>query len=319
MKTSTDRGFTIVELLVVITIIGILMAMLLPAANRAREAARRIECINRQKEIGSAVITYSTSKGHMVPSRGWFDGTPQDSWSTHHSWVVQLLSYIGRNDVYEQMAGGSVRGIDLRIDLLVCPSDPSIRNVGTPLSYVVNGGHAKSSVAVYNKTTPIDWRDNGSCTEMVPLKNGRQPADPVTPGFIARHDGMSSTVLLSENVDATNWNPTGAPYPAEVSMFWEPTLTPSVPLNQEMGVKTEADMASLQASPYARPSSRHGSGGFVMTFCDTNVKFIGEGIDYKIYALLMTPNGRGARPPGTQISGAPQPAWQVEAVSDSDY
>ena len=96
-------GFTLVELLVVMTIIGILMALLLPAVQSAREATRRSQCTNNLKQIGLAVLNYEAAWGVFPIS------IPEDPCSldnivpTGVGWMVRLLPYIELQSLYISM------------------------------------------------------------------------------------------------------------------------------------------------------------------------------------------------------------------------
>src|SRR4051794_7624250 len=108
--SAPRRAFTLVELLVVIAIIGILVALLLPAVQAAREAARRVDCMNRIKQIGLATIMYTDAKKVFPPAVIINQDRlhPTDpTYKAYWSYLIGVLPYM------EQQA--LIDGIDLKV------------------------------------------------------------------------------------------------------------------------------------------------------------------------------------------------------------
>src|SRR6476646_8785498 len=97
------RAFTLVELLVVIAIIGVLVALLLPAVQAAREAARRVSCVNNITQLGLSLhnyeFHYESLPAGVTNPEGPIRNEPQ---GIHVSWIITILPYLEQNAVYRK-------------------------------------------------------------------------------------------------------------------------------------------------------------------------------------------------------------------------
>jgi len=211
---STQRqhksGFTLIELLVVIAIIAILIGLLLPAVQQAREAARRTQCKNNLKQIGLALHNYLDVFTVFPPSfvsdgRGTSSGTPGGEWSIH----ARILPYLEEGNLYSQVdlslsyedPSGVNDGIAIqRIGAYLCPSEVNDMQrvdsaTGAPIHYPVNYG--------FNGGTWRVWQNvMGRAGDGAFAPNSK---------FGPQHftDGMSNTLCFSEVKAFTPYNRDG--------------------------------------------------------------------------------------------------------------
>jgi prepilin-type N-terminal cleavage/methylation domain-containing protein/prepilin-type processing-associated H-X9-DG protein len=125
-------AFTLVELLVVIAIIGVLIGLLLPAVQKVREAANRIQCSNNLKQLGVAAHHYHDVRKHFPTGLHMGVNMGGGRWAGGTSWMVELLPYIEQDNLYNQwdyndfrnnVAGGVNSTTAQIIQIDRCPSD----------------------------------------------------------------------------------------------------------------------------------------------------------------------------------------------------
>ena len=111
IRNQKSTAFTLVELLVVITIIGILIALLLPAVQAAREAARQTQCRNNLKQLSLGMLAFEQANGHFPSAGWWFNwvgdpdrGTGKDQ---PGGWAYSILPHVEQLALYQLGADGN--------------------------------------------------------------------------------------------------------------------------------------------------------------------------------------------------------------------
>jgi prepilin-type N-terminal cleavage/methylation domain-containing protein len=346
MAGSRRSGFTLAELLVVITIIGMLIGLLVPAVMGAREAARQAQCMNYQSNLGKAIIQYEMTKQHFPP----YVKTLGSTLRYNVNWAVQILPYMGRNDVWAewqawQKPAYPTANAATMIDFFKCPDDVANEQPPVyPISYAVNCGEFDNFYRTSVTSTVIDWPENGvfhnnsdisSEGPFNPQSGLERPVGGITAtgqksvsmGDIK--DGTQYTILLTENLQATWWVKVATNGRAvantteeELGVLWfPPRYGSSVPTGKgspqyKMNYDRETVTPNYQ---HARPSSNHGN-LIVMTFCDGHQRKLKDSMEYYIYSQLMSPCSREVKVPrssGTLESAVNYNDW-VRPISEQD-
>lgn len=201
-------GFTLVELLVVISIISILIGLLLPAVQMARESGRRIQCQNNLRQFGLAVQTFHDTQKFIPPSR------PRDGYLT---WPVFLMPHMEGNTLYDRFdihlsyAEQPVDALQSSLPMYYCPSRRSPmmakletipgRPVGVTGDYVGNAGFNQFWAEFFGTANGVF---NSGRNTVNTVEDGRLTT--IVGRYTFRHilDGLSNTIFIGEkavNID----------------------------------------------------------------------------------------------------------------------
>jgi prepilin-type N-terminal cleavage/methylation domain-containing protein/prepilin-type processing-associated H-X9-DG protein len=322
------QGFTLIELLVVIAIIAILIGLLLPAVQKTREAAARMQCTNNLKQIGLAMHNYNDANGVLPPGVGPYGCC----WGT---WQVYVLPYVEQDNMfrrYVNLGGNDKTGprysgganapnvTRQRLKVLTCPSDTPNAPISsiTSHNYAVNYGNTSFFQAALNGVPfggapfscyPSQWLNPSP--EMLSLYGQNHPdhdrwalfgplaGKPQTP-LATIQDGTSNTLMAAEVIQGQANDLRGFTWWGGASGFtaWSvPNANePDVVMGGICNVPATYGIPCTTISSPLRPRmmaarSRHSPGGVNAAFCDGHVTWINNGISITAWRGMSTSRG----------------------------
>jgi prepilin-type N-terminal cleavage/methylation domain-containing protein/prepilin-type processing-associated H-X9-DG protein len=322
-REPSRKAFTLIELLVVVAIIGVLIGLLLPAVQKAREAANRTSCTNNLKQLGLAMSNFESTNGHL-PS-----GSPQvyKDQSGYLSPQVQLLMYLEQDNTYKRFdlnAGPfdepNITAATAKPKIFLCPTDPlqGMDSIMGWTNYHANCGswvHARNWDGVFGP----DYATTGSAPPLLGVRiaeildgtsntaafaevaNGfgddtASPRDKHRDCF--EYGTMSSTDLsvaraafLAKDWQtagfAGGWNPPWRyrGYPWSEGTVWRGWYNHLLPPNSACW-RPNDDWWQL-----VTPASSFHPGGVNVLLCDGSVRFVGDSVDPDTWLAAGTRNG----------------------------
>lgn len=212
-----------VEMLMVITIIGLLMGLLLKAVQGARHSARKVECVNNLRNISTAFQTHIQYQEHL-PTGGWgpdYTGDPDAGYGRNQpgGWVYNILPYLDNETLHDQGKGSSDKkaqaGLVMQTPLPVmnCPSRRAAA------AYPYNGGSAAnfSPPSLVGKS---DYAANAGTVDAAPgADNGIINKQSEYTTAVFSRDGASNTIIVGEKYLQPEHYLTGVPAHDGLSMY----------------------------------------------------------------------------------------------------
>jgi prepilin-type N-terminal cleavage/methylation domain-containing protein len=291
-------GFTLVELLVVLAIIGILIALLMPAVSGTREAARRVSCQNRLRQIGVALHAFHQAEGAFPPSS---QSKPQS-----HGWVAFLLPYLDQAPLAAQYNwkvawnhADNQASINVQLPVLRCPSTPGgsrridklggnktaatsdfapvdgVNAVLKKAGLVPNLNNTVGALSRDRRVKITEIRDGATCTLVIGEDCGRPDFYTATRERPLDNDPQCGNApVRNGRVDGGGWADAGSPIPLH-------GFTPD-------GLRCPGPCA-INCTNNNEAFAFH-PGGLDALFVDGAVHFLNENLDIKIFAALITRN-----------------------------
>jgi prepilin-type N-terminal cleavage/methylation domain-containing protein len=309
------HGFTLFELLIVIAIIGILIALLLPAVQAAREAARRAHCSNNLRQLGVAAHQYHDTQKHLPPGIGYYPTPEHGVFGNYH---LHLLPFLEESDLYDRSLGrvpfpggaktvhytGNNNVYSQPVSTFLCPSDSSVESGGvvtvdsvlfgatcySPNALVVARADFTQSPPVPNPQgrarIPNDFADGTSHTILLAEKYARCTNTDMVPAF---QDGGSAWAYTTTHVFPWQPSPMTPPGKAFQSGFAIAALVARGAPNAIGAGSIFQVQPSVNCDP-TRAATAH-AGGMVAGLADGSVRALAAGMSGDVWWAAVTPAG----------------------------
>jgi prepilin-type N-terminal cleavage/methylation domain-containing protein/prepilin-type processing-associated H-X9-DG protein len=322
LSRTRSRGFTLIELLVVIAIIAILIGLLVPAVQKVREAAARLQCSNNLKQLGLALHNYHDVYGALPPScwkQNIKDTGPAAGYSAYH-WSYCLLPYIEQDNLYKSCplilnpdwtSNPYLAALQTHLKIMRCPSttdnltyDDTTRGITIAQRYAVSYGVVVSG-SVGNPSTSRSGEqsshlDDGSAGGgngplMLPMLIHARFDGPFNQNTTYRltdiTDGTSNTAGIGEryrvkNLLTNGWGFWAVGSPDAQDFHGQFSGTIGMPFNID---STAAGNTGRKIN-YCGFRSRH-TGGVNFVFLDGSVHFLTDGTSDDARLAIGTRNG----------------------------
>ena len=306
-RTRGRRAFTLVELLVVITIIGILIGLLLPAVQAVREAARRTQCRNHLKQLGLAALDHEENHG-FLPTNGFgyqWCGDPDRGFGRRQpgGWIYNILPYVEQQALHDMGLGKSLtekrsllmQMCEVPLAVLHCPSRRR------PVAYPTLPSYTPRNTDHVNAGSRTDYASN-SGDRFEPLwslaPGGSDPAVvdsgyawPALPNFTGVMPPLKTLGVSDIRDGASNTYLAGEKYliPEDYQGYSEPADNQPVYVGYDWDMSRWTHVAPMQdrpglASQYAFGSVHAGGCHFVLG--DGSVRSISYSIDPNVHRWL---------------------------------
>ena len=311
---SSRKAFTLIELLVVIAIIAVLVAILLPAVQQAREAARRTQCLNNLKQIGLAMHNYADVH-NTFPRESYSQTRPGMTYSYWSNWVPGLLGFLDQGALgnsydytYSMFDLPNEKVIRTKLAVFECPSTPG----GTQMS---TSFRTQSGAGAWDETAPGGaWTGDYSGSRGVdsglfnlvtglgtnnPLRIGIFGADP-TPKLRDITDGTSNTIIVVESAGRVKWysrNATtnrldeAAPRFGSWFSYWSGPNAGWTYGYRPDGTAHSSGTRVVNISNDRGTSFSFHTGGVNVAMCDGGSRFISENISNATFVAITTSAG----------------------------